>query len=326
MSKENILKVEDLVVSFSRYQKGFQKTDLEVIHSLSIEVNRGEIVAVVGSSGSGKSLLAHAVLQLLPGNAKTSGEILYQGSVLGKKQCKKLLGREISFIPQSVDYLDPLMKVESQVQGVYGTKEKQQMLFERFHLPQDTGKKYPFQLSGGMARRVLISAALMENPKLIIADEPTPGLSVELAMDTLKYFREMADEGAGVLLITHDIDLALQVADRIAVFYAGTILELAPTQNFVKGGEALCHPYSRAFMAALPQNEFQTLAGNQPYAGNLPKGCLFAQRCSMCDEQCRSEKTIAMRQISGSRVRCIHAKEQYKKKENMNMKQAVSGI
>ncbi|MDE6314723.1 MAG: ABC transporter ATP-binding protein [Lachnospiraceae bacterium] len=326
MKKENILKVEDLTVSFSRYQKGFHKTSLEVIHSLSLEVNSGEIVAVVGSSGSGKSLLAHAVLQLLPQNAKTKGEILYRGNSLGEKQSRKLLGREISFIPQSVDYLDPLMRVGAQVQGVYGTKERQQMLFQQFGLAQDTQQKYPFQLSGGMARRVLISAALMENAKLMIADEPTPGLSVDLAMDTLKYFRNVADQGAGVLLITHDIDLALQVADRIAVFYAGTILELAPTEDFVKGGQALRHPYSRAFMSALPQNEFQPLAGSQPYAGNLPKGCLFAQRCSLCDEQCKSEDAALMRQVAGGKVRCIHAIDQDRNREIGNRHQAMAGI
>lgn len=303
--EKNVLKVEDLVLAFSMYQKGFRKGRLEVIHSLSIDVNAGEIVAVVGSSGSGKSLLAHSILNLLPGNARVEGKITYKGEKLDAKACEKYLGHEISFIPQSVDYLDPLMKVDKQVIGVYGTKEKQLEMFRRYRLPEETGAKYPFQLSGGMARRVLISAAVMENPELIIADEPTPGLNVEMAMETLKHFRELADQGTAVLMITHDIDLAFNVADRIAVFYAGTILEVAPTEDFIKGKDALRHPYSRAFIDALPQNEFEPLAGTQPYAGNLPEGCLFAERCPHRTKECGGE--IPKRIVRGGEVRCIHA-------------------
>lgn len=303
--KKNILKVEDLVLAFSMYKKGFRKEKLEVIHSLSIDVNEGEIVAVVGSSGSGKSLLAHTILNLLPKNAITEGNITYKGKKLDAKACKKYLGHEISFIPQSVDYLDPLMKVDKQVMGVYGTKERQLEMFERYQLPEDAGNKYPFQLSGGMARRVLISAAVMERPDLIIADEPTPGLNIEMAMETLKHFRELADNGTAVLMITHDIDLAFQVADRIAVFYAGSILEIAPTEDFVKGKDALRHPYSKAFIDALPQNEFKPLPGTQPYAGNLPEGCLFAERCSHCTDACGGE--IPMHTIRNGEVRCVHA-------------------
>lgn len=302
---ENILKVDDLVVAFSMYQKGFRKGDLEVIHSLSIDVNAGEIVAVVGSSGSGKSILAHTVLNLLPGNARVGGKILYKGTDLDAKACRKYLGEEISFIPQSIDYLDPLMKVGKQVIGVKGTKEKQVEMFKRYQLPDETGQKYPFQLSGGMARRVLISAAVMGNPDLIIADEPTPGLNVEMAMETLRHFRQLADQGTAVLMITHDIDLAFHVADRIAVFYAGSIVEIAPTEDFLKGKEALRHPYSKAFIDALPQNAFRPLPGTQPYAGNLPEGCVFADRCSCRDEACAGE--IKMQTVRGGKVRCIHA-------------------
>lgn len=305
MQKDCILSVEDLVIKFNMY-RGFKKYDLEVIHQLSLDVCAGEIVAVVGSSGSGKSLLAHAVLDLLPQNAKVKGRITYKGDVMNKATCKKLLGREIAFIPQSVNYLDPLMKVGKQVTGVFSKKERMEELFERYQLSQDTAKKYPFQLSGGMARRVLIASAVMEKPKLIIADEPTPGLNLEMAMETLRHFRELADEGAAVLMITHDIDLALNVADRIAVFYAGTIVESAPVADFLAGKEALRHPYSRAFIEALPQNEFKPLPGTQPYAGNLPSGCVFAERCPYRDKHC-SMKAVEVRTIREGKVRCIHA-------------------
>lgn len=304
MGKE-ILNIDNLVVAFNMYQKGFHKDNLEVIHNLSLTVNEGEILAVVGASGSGKSLLAHAVLNLLPKNATVLGNIYYKGNIFDEDCCNKYLGREIAFIPQSVAYLDPLMRIGKQVIGVHGTKERQQALFQRYELSEETKDKYPFQLSGGMARRVLISAAVMGTPELLIADEPTPGLNVEMAMETLKHFRTLADQGTAVLLITHDIDLAFQVANRIAVFYAGTIVEIAPTSDFLSGKEALRHPYSRAFIDALPQNEFLPLSGTQPYAGNLPEGCLFADRCPYCDQYCYGN--IPMRKIRGGEVRCSHA-------------------
>ena len=215
--KENILKIEDLVVAFSMYKSGtFKKEKLEVIHSLSLDVDAGEIVAVVGSSGSGKSILASAVLNLLPGNAVTGGKITYKGKEITKERQKELFGKEIAFIPQSVDYLDPLMKVGKQVQGVFGTDERRKELFSKYRLEEDTKNKYPFQLSGGMARRVLISTAMISDAKLILADEPTPGLSEDMADETMRHFRELADKGCGILMITHDIETALKAADTIA--------------------------------------------------------------------------------------------------------------
>ena len=305
MKEKSVLTVDDLVVSFSMYKGFFHKENLEVVHSLSLDVNRGEIVAVVGSSGSGKSLLAHAIMGLLPNNANISGKISYNGEELTQKRRKELLGRKMMFIPQSVDYLDPVMKVGKQVTGVYSTKQRQEEMFEKYKLSKDVEEMYPFQLSGGMARRVLVSSAVMESPELIIADEPTPGLSVDMAMDTLRHFREIADNGAGVLLITHDIDLAFHVADRIAVFYAGTIVESAPTEDLLAGAEKLRHPYSKAFISALPQNEFQAIDGVQPYAANLPEGCLFADRCPNVTKKCCGE--IPMRKLRGGKVRCVHA-------------------
>ena len=303
---KTLLNVEDLVVAFSMYRgDSLKKENLEVIHSLSLDVKEGEILAVVGSSGSGKSILASAVLDLLPKNAVVSGKITYDGKPLSMKTTPDLYGKEISFIPQSVDYLDPLMKVGKQVQGVKGSKARQEELFEKYRLGKDTEEKYPFQLSGGMARRVLISGAVMGNPKLIIADEPTPGLDLELAMETLKHFRTLANQGTGILMITHDIDLALNVADRIAVFYAGTIVEIASTQDFLSGRDALRHPYTKALYDALPQNGFKPIPGAQPYAGSLPSGCLFADRCPYRDDVCAGEQPE--REVRGGKVRCAHA-------------------
>ena len=303
--KVSVLQVDNLSVAFSMYNKGLSKRDLEVIHELSIDVKKGEIVAVVGSSGSGKSLLAHAIMGILPENAKTKGSIKYYNNELNEKYLRKVRGKDIAFIPQSVDFLDPLMKVGKQVIGINGNKERQKEVFKKYNLDDKVAEMYPFQLSGGMARRVLIATAVMNEAKLIIADEPTPGLNLELAMETLNNFREIADNGCGVLLITHDVDLALNVADRIAVFYSGTIVEIAKVEDFIKGKDALRHPYSKAFIDALPQNKFKELPGYQPYAGNLPKGCLFRDRCSLKTDECY--KTIKMRKVRDGEVRCINA-------------------
>ena len=221
---------------------------------------------------------------------------------------KKLRGTEIALIPQSVSYLDPLMKVGAQADGhrkPYPTRKRQE-LFRRFGLPADTGKKYPYQLSGGMVRRVLVSTALITDAKLVIADEPTPGMSLGQALEALKLFREMADDGKAVILITHDIDLAFAFADRIAVFYAGTTVENAAASDFCAGADVLRHPYSKALWRALPQNGFEPVDGFQPYAGNLPKGCLFAPRCSHKTPKCEQE-TPQMRELRGGEVRCFYA-------------------
>lgn len=308
MEKEPILSVKDLSVSFQMYDHGLEKYDLKVISNLTLDVRPGEIVAIAGSSGSGKSLLAHAVMGLLPENASISGEISYKGKVLSQKDKETLRGKEMALVPQSVSYLDPLMKVGTQVRGTKADKEiikAQREIFSRFHLDEKTEQLYPFQLSGGMARRVLVSTAVLSGADVIIADEPTPGLDLEMALEALKIFRELADEGKAVILITHDIDLAFHIADRIAVFYAGTTVEMADAKDFVEGVDALRHPYSKALWKALPQNGFEPIPGFQPYAKYLPKGCLFAPRCPHKTKEC--EENIPMREVRGGYVRCIHA-------------------
>ena len=308
MKKEPILSVKDLSVSFQMYDNGLEKYDLKVISNLTLDVRPGEIVAIAGSSGSGKSLLAQAVMGLLPENASISGEISYKGKVLSQKEKEALRGKEMALVPQSVSYLDPLMKVGTQVRGRKADKEiikAQREIFRRFHLDEKTEQLYPFQLSGGMARRVLVSTAVLSGAEVIIADEPTPGLDLEMALEALKIFRELSDEGKAVILITHDIDLAFHIADRIAVFYAGTTVEIAAAKDFLEGVDALRHPYSKALWKALPQNGFEPIPGFQPYAKYLPKGCLFSPRCPHKTKEC--EENIPMREVRGGYVRCIHA-------------------
>lgn len=305
--KETLLEIHDLSVSFRMYDRGLEQSDLQVISDLYLTVYPGEIVAVAGSSGSGKSLLASAVLGILPDNATVKGHLHYKGQQLTPERQKQLRGTEIALVPQSVTFLDPLMKIGAQVDGHRRPKptDRRREIFKRFGLTDGTEQLYPFQLSGGMARRVLVSTALITEAELIIADEPTPGMSLEQALEALKMFRELADEGKAVILITHDIDLATEFADRVAVFYAGTTVETAPASDFKTGPEALRHPYSKALWKALPQNGFHPIDGFQPYAGSLPGGCLFAPRCPYKTEECVNS-VPEVREIRGGEVRCFH--------------------
>ena len=291
MKKEPILSVKDLGISFSQYTKGLRRRELEVITNLDIDLYEGEILAVVGSSGSGKSLLAHAILGILPDNATTEGNIIYKGKSLSLKDKEKLRGREIVFIPQSVNFLDPLMKVSKQVKISIDNKEKankrQRDIFNKYGLDKKVDNLYPFELSGGMARKVLLSTALVSDCKVIIADEPTPGLDEKSLNEALKDFRNIADSGCAILMITHDIEAALKIADKIAVFYAGTTLEIANVNDFKGDGKNLRHPYSKALFNALPQNGFKPIKGSQPMPNELPKGCLFQDRCEYISEKCR---------------------------------------
>ena len=305
--QETLLEIHDLSVSFRMYDAGLEQKDLQVISDLHLRIRPGEIVAVAGSSGSGKSLLASAILGILPANATVRGHVHYRGKELTPEMQRELRGKEIALVPQSVAYLDPLMRVGTQVDGHRRPKptEKRRSLFRRLELPERTETLYPFQLSGGMARRVLVSTALLTEASLVIADEPTPGMSLDQALEALRMFREMADAGKSVLLITHDIDLAFEFADRVAVFYAGTTVEIAPVEDFRTGPQALRHPYSQALWRALPQNGFTPIDGFQPYAGSLPRGCLFAPRCPYATDRCRAE-IPPVREVRGGEVRCFH--------------------
>lgn len=304
---ETILSVEHLMISFSQYERGWRKIQLPVIRDLSINIKGHEIVAVVGASGSGKSLLAHAVMGLLPANASWKGRIAFKGEELTGKRVRELRGRQMVLVPQSVSYLDPLMKVGDQVRRGHKdgiSRARSREVLGRYGLGEDTEELYPFQLSGGMTRRVLISTAVMEKPELVIADEPTPGLHISAAKRVLSHFREIADGGAGVLLITHDLELALQVADRIVVFYAGTNVEEAAVSDFQKE-ERLRHPYTRALYRAMPSHGFEVQPGAQPYVKDLPVGCPYGPRCPMADQGCMEE--IEYRAYEGGMVKCRKA-------------------
>ena len=306
MEKEKVLEINHMKISFCQYEKGMQQTKLSVIRDLSVTIHAGEMVAIVGSSGSGKSLLAHGIMGILPYNATMEGEIRYCEETLTDRKIKKLRGKEIVLVPQSTSYLDPLMKVGQQIcKGKKDPEKKRKLdqIFEKYSLDKKVQDQYPFELSGGMTRRIMISTALIETPKLVIADEPTPGLDPKLARRAMEHFRQLADMGAAVLVITHDLELALETVDRIQVFYAGYTIEDARTADFERE-ETLRHPYTRALWRAMPKNGFHYIDGVQPYARDMKPGCPFAPRCEKCVDKCYGE--VPWHLSGNGYVRCIY--------------------
>ena len=303
---EPILEIQHLSISFHQYEKGFVQRELPVIRDLSLTLEPGEVTGVLGASGSGKSLLAHALLDLLPYNSRREGTILFQGEPLTSQRIRKLRGKEIVLVPQGVTYLDPLMKVGPQLRKGRrdrGAREKVRSALARYGLKEAAADLYPFQLSGGMARRVLMASAVMDSPRLVIADEPTPGLDAKAASRLLGHFRELAVEGAAVLFITHDLELALAVAHRVAVFYAGETVEIARASDFPEG--RLRHPFTQALWDALPQGAFRAIPGAQPYPGEVKGGCPFLTRCPHPGNGCgRGELSLVP--WNEGMVRCLY--------------------
>ncbi len=311
----DLLDVENISISFTQYTKGLNQRDLRVINDLTLNIEEGEILAVLGSSGSGKSLLAHAIMGILPENAHLSGKIKFKGNELTEKDKEELRGSKMSFIPQSVNFLDPLMKISDQAIGNCKSDEerrekriKQREIFEHYNLGPEVDEMYPHQLSGGMARRVLVSTALLSDPELVIADEPTPGLDEKTVEETLNHFRHMKEDNIGVLLITHDIHAALDVADRIGIFYSGYVIEIAQTKDFSGDGENLLHPYTKALYNALPANGFNLVKGHQPLHGEIRNGCPFYDRCEMKFDRCKNERPQLI-DIGDKKVRCFKYEE-----------------
>jgi peptide/nickel transport system ATP-binding protein len=275
-------------------------------------VDRGEVLAVVGQSGAGKSLLAHALLGVLPKNARVTGTIRFMGRELTPAETIRLRGRRIALVPQSVTYLNPLLHVGVQIARaaeLAGVERKGARIaaldvLKRYRLEKEIARRFPFQLSGGMARRILTATATVGGADLILADEPTNGLDRDTAGETLSHLRELADCGKAVLLITHDVEAALSVADRVTVFCGGVTVEDALASDF-NGGGKLRHPYSRALWDALPGRGFvDSLPASNPISRN--GGCPFIELCPECTDECGHELP-EMREIDGGRARCLNA-------------------
>ena len=238
------------------------------VDGLDFEVEPGETFAIVGESGCGKSVTSLSILRLIPSppGKIIDGEIIYHGQDLVKKserEMRSIRGNDISMIFQEpMTSLNPVFTVGQQIGESFrfhqqmGKAEMLKKSIEMLRLvgipePEHVINDYPNQLSGGMRQRVMIAMALSCNPELLIADEPTPGMELAMAKKAMEDFRKFADAGNGVLLITHDIELALEVADRIAIFYAGTTVEEALVSDF-QSEERLRHPYTKALWRAMP--------------------------------------------------------------------------
>lgn len=260
-----LLEVQHLGVSFTQYDRGLRRREVPAVVDMSLDVRPGEVVALVGASGAGKSLLGHAVLGLLPPNAVESGRVTWRGAEVGTADRRRLAGREVALLPQALSHLDPSATVGAQLRRAArlagtprrATRQAATDAVLAQGLDASVLRLHPHQLSGGMGRRVLTAMALIGDPALVIADEPTPGLAPESVTAVLQRLRRLADEGRGVLLITHEITEALTVADRVVVVDRGRTLEEAPVSAFVGDGRRLTQAYTRALWQALPVNGFR---------------------------------------------------------------------
>lgn len=282
--KDTILEVKDLSVTFTQYDRGFSRRTIHAVEKMDLTVKNGEIVAVVGSSGSGKSLLAHAIMGILPYNSEMNGEIWFLGERLTAERVKNLRGHEIVLVPQSVSYLDPLMKIGEQIQNGKkdeSVKEKCLAVLKRYGLSPDIREKYPFQLSGGMAQRVTIALALCSNAKLLIADEPTNGLDQAAKQQFLSLLDGLFPRAAK-LVITHDISVAA-LCDRILVLCGGKRMESGTSGDVLKSPDS---PYTRALLGALVENGMT----ETPVLRKSEGDCPFYGRCPQARRCCRTER------------------------------------
>ncbi|MGD3109128.1 ABC transporter ATP-binding protein [Streptomyces sp. YGL11-2] len=264
----------------------------------------GECLALVGESGCGKSVLASALLGLLPGNAQTAGTALLSDgraetellTASEAELARSVRGRRIGLVPQSpAAHLTPVRTVRAQLEeivrelaGVRGRVELRaaaERAAGRAAFPPDHLDRHPHQLSGGLAQRAATALALVGDAPLLLADEPTTGLDRPLVDRTVDELKRHTGGDRALLMITHDLAAAERIADRVGVMYAGRIVELADAQRFF-GTPGPRHPYARGLLAALPDRAFTPIPGMPPELGALPDGCAFAARCDRVTARC----------------------------------------
>mgnify|MGYP001551884755 CR=1 FL=1 len=318
--QEKILDVKGLKVQFFT-----QDGVVRAVDGVDFHVNRGEILGLVGESGCGKSVTSFSIMQLVDSPGKiVDGEILFNGENLLEKTEKELIdvrGKQISMIfQQPQTSLDPVYTVGDQITEVFRTHsgmkkdeawEKAVELLRIVGIPDPArrAKSYPHQMSGGQAQRVMIAMALALQPALLLADEPTTALDVTIQAQILDLLRGLQSEfNTSVLLITHDLGVVAEMAERVAVMYAGRIMEVADVVSIF---ETPLHPYTRGLIASVPvvgeiRDRLDTIPGNVPNLINLPEGCRFADRCSKCMDICtkREPDKILYDEATDHRVRC----------------------
>lgn len=326
----NLLEVKNLSVSF---HTAIGKAD--AIRNLSFSVAEGEVVGIVGESGSGKSVTSLTIMGLLNDkNARISnGEILFKGQdllKLSEKEMCKIRGSEITMVFQEPAMaLNPVIKIEKQLQEIYKIHQPKKVkschnefihLLEELRIPdaEQVLNKYPFQLSGGMKQRIMIAMAVLSKPKLLIADEPTTALDVTMQAEILDLLKLMKKEtGCAVILITHDLGVVAEMADKVLVMYRGQLVEERKIADFYQSAR---HPYSNDLLGARPEkftNRFWAIPGSIPNAYIPLEGCGYCGRCREETEKCRGQIPELISFPDGSQVRCCKYSVQSEKSEEV---------
>lgn len=291
---------------------------VHAVTDAAFEVEQGRCLALIGESGCGKSVMAHALLGLLPGNATVTGSAWLEQpgrpplDLIAAPEpvlARQVRGRWIGLIPQSpAAHLTPVRTARAQLAEAVrelGGRHTADELAERAGLRPGDLDRYPHQLSGGMAQRVGNAMAQAGDPWLILADEPTTGLDRPLVDATMAELRRLCDDGRAVLLITHDLRAAERVADDVAVMYAGRLVEVAPAAEFFRAPR---HPYAAGLLDALPTRAFTPIPGRPPELTDLPGGCAFRPRCDRADAAC----TALPRLTPDTPVACHHPLEPHR--------------
>ena len=304
----HLLEIRDLTVEFPA-----RETWLPAVRDLSLSLAPGEALGLVGESGCGKSVTALATLRLLPPQARARGAIFFEGRnllELGEEEMRQVRGARIAMVFQEpMTALNPVMRVGDQVAEAVlahgehsafssqpsGKKEAMERAVEALRdvgLPdaERRARDYPFQLSGGMRQRVMIAMAIVNRPQLLIADEPTTALDVTIQAQILDLLAELRQKlGLAMLFISHDLGVISQVAGRVAVMYAGSVVETGSTADVLSRA---VHPYTRGLLAAVPTlrtergRPLAAIEGTVPAPGALPPGCAFEPRCSLRVPEC----------------------------------------
>ncbi|MFO1219445.1 MAG: ABC transporter ATP-binding protein [Burkholderiaceae bacterium] len=325
----SLLAIHDYRLDFDTFDGAVQ-----VLDGIDLELAEGETLGLVGETGCGKSVLARSVIGLLPGTARVRGGTIafdrHDLLACGEAEWRRLRGHRIAMIFQDpMTYLNPVLSIGRQLGdvirvqqellpsgerlGAAAVRARAVELLELVRLPDAAAllERYPHQLSGGMRQRVLIAMALVGSPRLLIADEPTTALDVTIQAQVLALMRDLAARlKLAIVMISHDLGAVAAVCGRVAVMYAGTIVEDAPAAELL---HAPRHPYTRGLLAALPDiagahGTLQGIAGTLPNLLAPPAGCRFHPRCALASERCRQERPT-LRAVTEPRhlVACHHA-------------------
>lgn len=312
-----LLEVKNLSTTFK-----MKRGNVKAVNQINFKCETGEILAIVGESGSGKSVTSLSIMQLLAENAEmTEGDILYKGESLltkTKAEMRALRGNEISMIFQEpMTSLNPVMRIGDQLREsiqLHMKLNKKDALLRAVEMLELVGipspaqriKDYPHQMSGGMRQRVMIAMALACNPTLLIADEPTTALDVTIQAQILDLIYRLREKlGMAVLLITHDLGVVAEAADRVVVMYCGRVVEEAQVEALF---EKPLHPYTQGLLASIPRADedkerLYMIEGMVPNAMNMPKGCAFSERCVQCMAICKEVEPKEIF-IGERRVKC----------------------